>query len=1755
MLWELPKSRIGLSERQPDYSQAVDYAQNRQPKLLPWMIFSTVLLALLGVNLIGQIMLLIIAPYARPLGIDLFAVKEANYAAWDGESDNPGLAARTNTDPVEAADADENALPLPPEVVRPVQIGRKTTFLPIIIYRERSSPLASIPTPTATQRPPTATPTSARVGLEDQSPTAIRIATATPAVQPSPTSRAPTAQPSATATALSSAPTATPTTGRGSVASPTTAPATSEPTARPTRTPRATGTADARTRTPTPKTTNPPVIQPSNTPRPSATASSTPAVSSTPTATSTPAASSTPTTTSTPTATSTPQPVSVRFSAASYAVGEGDSTASITVRLSAPSSRRVSVQYRTSDETATADEDYSAANGTLSFPPGSTEQTFKIEISDDPFVEDNETLALALAAPSAGALLGTPARATLTIVDDDERPTLAFSSATYTIDEDGGAARITVRISAPLQQAATVTYAASDGSATAESDYTAVAGTLTFPAGSSEQSFAVPISNDLIDETDETVILALDKASSNVQPGTPARATLTIGDDDDPPLVAFSSADYTVSEQDETAAITVRLSVASAKTITVQYRTSDGSATEDQDYTAASGTLTFAPGVVEQSFTVVILDDTLDENNETVALALAEPTNASAGALNSATLTIVDNDGAPTVQFSSAAYTVNEDDGSATITVRLSAPSARTASVQYRTSDGTATEDEDYSATSGTLTFAPGVTSQSFTVAVADDTLYEPDETINLALSNPANATLNTPSSALLTIVSDDSPPTYAFSAATYSATEGDTAGFSSAATVRVTRSGDTSGSGSVRIQFTDAGATGGSTPAAGVDYNNTALTVNFAAGETARDVNIPIAGDTIFEGNEDALLRLTTPSPPGIIGLTRATAVLTVIDDDSRPTITLSSATYTVEEDGGSAAITVRLSNPSAQVVTVRYATSGGTATAGSDYTAASGILTFNPAGALQQTFSVPIRDDTLDENNETVGLVLSSPSNATLGTPAQATLTIVDDESPPVIRFRDAPYSVSESLSEATITVELSAPSGRTVTVEYETLTGTATEGVDYTATSGVLTFAPGVTEQSFAITILDDLLVELNQTVPLRLSNPSNATLGTPSDTTLTIINNDVVVRILNPTVECVAYLGGGNYRAYFGYDNPNEVQVGVVLGSDNMFTPGSINRGQPTLFDPGRTSFPPAVFAVDFDGNPLTWRLAGHPATASRDPAQRCKPAVGLTATKYTVEETGGSVAITVALDEPASVPVTVGYATSGGSATAGVDYSPVNGTLTFVPGGPLQQTISIPILADADSTAYESMMLLLNDPVNASLGIANSALLEIVESPLVPDDMTQGYNQTNGPNAAMGEGDWYTSVVPGKVAGYHYFAIHVPAGWPAAESIHIDLFSPEMVSEPSIDETTGSADTTTFELYRQGTLVGPAINQPAPGGGNSLVVRNYPPTAGPDQWRRFSTITPPAGGGRYILRVETSDDDQNGWGIRVGYDDDGDPTNPPPAHFQDFDGLPGTNDEIVVGTFQAASEQAVSGGGINCQSRYVYIGPTASSVVFRNFDIEGMGSVSYYSPAGNLLPGTVSAENQWNNDGTTSPTSRLGGDVIPIEPGWWQIRTCTDNNNQYIQEAAANGSLLPLYAEQPPTPAMQVSVDDRATSVSLAGSPVLTYTIAFANVSDRLPAPGTATTLRIVSQLDPGVTNVTCSIRAPLSGLCVYDSVSRRVTFLLDQSFYPGGGGTVQMSARITAPGTFNNTVTLDYRDSLGNRYLPTTGTDSTTVTP
>jgi PKD repeat protein/disulfide oxidoreductase YuzD len=453
------------------------------------------------------------------------------------------------------------------------------------------------------------------------------------------------------------------------------------------------------------------------------------------------------------------------------------------------------------------------------------------------------------------------------------------------------------------------------------------------------------------------------------------------------PTLAIS--DQTLTEGDSgttTLTFTVSLSAASSQPVTVNYATANGTAIAGSDYTATSGTLTFAAGQTTQTLSVQVIGDKVYEPTETFFINLSSATNATIADAQ-AVATILDNDPMP------PALTINDqtitegDCGTKTLTftVSLSRTSTSSVTVQYSTANGTATAGSDYTATSGTLTFNPGQTTQTIAVQVIGDKVYEGTETFFINLTSPTNALISD-AQGVATILENDPAPTLTINDQTI--TEGDSG------TKLITFTVTLSGSSTLPVSVDYATANG--TAIAGSDYTATSGTLTFAAGQTTQTITVQVIGDKVYEGTETFFINLINVANAT---LADAQAIATILDNDPiPPAIRINDRTITEGANGTKTlTFTVSLDQCSSQPVTVNYATADGTATAGSDYIATSGTLTF-AAGQTTQTISVQIKGDGVVEADETFFLNLSNATNAIIAD-AQGVATIQNDDAVPTL------------------------------------------------------------------------------------------------------------------------------------------------------------------------------------------------------------------------------------------------------------------------------------------------------------------------------------------------------------------------------------------------------------------------------------------------------------------------------------------------------------------------------------------------------------------------------------------------------------------------------------------------------------------------------------------------------------------------------------------------------------------------------------
>jgi CSLREA domain-containing protein len=1000
----------------------------------------------------------------------------------------------------------------------------------------------------------------------------------------------------------------------------------------------------------------------------------------------------------------------------------GSANVHFSVVLSNPSSRPVSISWSTADRTAASGADYTPASPqTLIIPAGVSAASLSVAVLGDGVVETNETFAVILTAPENATIADGDGEAT--IIDDDGTPSLTVSDATV-VEGNSGASTLVFGVTlAPLSsQVVSVGYTTVAGTASAGSDYSTTTGTLLFTAGQPSQTITVPVLTDSLAESVETVMLQLFEAGGAVIVRGLATGTI-IDDDGGSPSLTIS--DATVTESGVSAAFVVSLSAASSSTVSVDYATADVTAKSGSDYTATSGTLIFDPGQVTKDIVVSLLGDALQEPTETLTINLTNAVEASV-TRSSATGTIIDDDGgSPSLTISDA--TVTESAGSAVFVVSLSAASSSMVSVDFATSNGTAVAGSDYGPSSGTLTFTQGQVSKDIAVPLLNDGLLEPAETLTVNLSNAVQASV-TRSSATGTIIDDDGAPSLTISDA--SVIEGDSG--TSTLVFSVTLA-------PLSSQVVSVGyATAAGTASAGSDYTTTTGTLLFTAGQASQTISVPVLTDSLAESVETITLQLSAPAGAAIA---RGLATGTIIDDDGgSPSLTIGDATVT--ESAGSAVFVVSLSAASSSTVSVDYATSNGTAVAGSDYTPTSGTLTFNP-GQVSKDIAVPLLNDGLQEATETLTVNLSNAMQASV-TRGSATATIIDDDGgSPSLTISDA--TVSESASTAVFVVSLSAASSSTISVDYATSNGTAVSGSDYIPTSGTLTFNPGQVSKDIAVPLLNDGLQEPAETLTVNLSNAVQASV-TRGSAIGTIIDDDQpppAVPSISISDVTVAEGNSGSTRTEFVVTLSTVTSIPVFVNYST--TDGTAMAGSDYTPLAGTVTFAPYMttqsVAVMVHGDAdveltetfmlvLTASMHGtlldDRATASivnddtplpPPPPPPAPAPPDLTIDPAVSAEECGDARFTVRLSAPASAQISVTFQTVDGSAAAGLDYEARRAVVVVAPGQ-TSASIAVPVLCDEFDEVDETFVAALSDAVNATLR-APLAVATIIDDDLMP----------------------------------------------------------------------------------------------------------------------------------------------------------------------------------------------------------------------------------------------------------------------------------------------------------------------------------------------------------------------------------------------------------------------------------------------------
>ena len=797
------------------------------------------------------------------------------------------------------------------------------------------------------------------------------------------------------------------------------------------------------------------------------------------------------------------------------------------------------------DDSAEEGTDYATvADQTITIGAGvvSVTHDFTLTPTNDDLYEGTETISL------DGTLDGiTVAGTSLTIMDDEVKPTVTLVLTPTSIDEsgDGNASTVTATLSGKSNVAVTLTVAAAAGADTVAGDFTlSTTTTLTIAAGATTSTGTVTITavdND-IDAPNKTVTVSATASGGGV--ANPTDQTLTITDDEGTPTVTLVLTPTVIDESGATNAstVTATLSGESSTAVTLTVAATAGANTADGDFTlTANKTLTIAAGAKGSTGTVTItaVDNDIDAPNKTVTVSA---TASGGGVANPTdqTLTITDDEGTPTVTLVLTPTVIDESGATnaSTVTATLSGESSTAVTLTVAATAGANTADGDFTLTANkTLTIAAGAKGSTGTVTITavDNDIDAPNKTVTVSATASGGGVAN-PTDQTLTITDDDAAPggiTLSVSPTTVGEEDGETE-----ITVTATVNGTT--------RYVDAKtvtvSVGGGTAISGTDYDAVSnFDITIAAGDASKAGTFDLMpiNDVLDEANETINVAGTSGS------LTITSTTVTINDDDAAPaaiTISVDADTgavgtqTTIAENGGvktmrvTATITDATRFVEAKTVTVEVGKSGDSATEGTDYiNVGTQSITINAEAASGYVeFSLTPTDDTLHEGSETISL-----DGMLMGvTVTDATITLTDDDGPPTaltlsVDADTGTMGTQTSLAEdgGMKTVRVTAMLGggstfnvaKTVAVEIGAGTDGATEGTDYTNVgTQSITINAGASSgyKDFTVTPTDDDIDEPNEDISIE----GTLTGVTVTGTSLTLTDDEgtpSVTLVLMPT----------------------------------------------------------------------------------------------------------------------------------------------------------------------------------------------------------------------------------------------------------------------------------------------------------------------------------------------------------------------------------------------------------------------------------------------------------------------------------------------------------------------------------------------------------------------------------------------------------------------------------------------------------------
>ena len=786
-------------------------------------------------------------------------------------------------------------------------------------------------------------------------------------------------------------------------------------------------------------------------------------------------------------------------------IGENGGSSTVTATLSHPSSNLAVVRVFATGVFPTRAADFALSdNNLLTIAPGDTQSTRTVTIIaiDNDIDAPDKTVSV-----NASNTLGVnaPADLTLTIEDDDEAPTVTLILTPSSISENGGSSTVTAELSHASSAETTVTVSAAAGAHATDGDFTLSGTELMIAAGNTTSTGTVTISavdNDADEPNKEVTVSA--SADNTQGVNAPASVTLTLTDDEGSPTVTLILTPESIGENGESSAVTATLSHTSSADTMITVSAAAGDNAADADFTLSGTTLTIASGLTTSTGTVTIaaVNNGVDAPDKEVTVAASASNTLRVNAPADLTLTIKDDDEAPTVTLHLSPKVIDEDGGVSTVTARLSHPSSVVTTVTVVAAAVSPTAETDFALSDNkTLTIAAGATTSTGVVKVTavGNGVDAPDKKVTVSGSAAGGTDIASPSNKTLTIVDNEGLPTAKLHLTSPSI--GEDGGSS---TVTATLSHPTNSVAVVRVFATKVFPTRSA---------NFALSDNklllIAPGETQSTGTVTI---TAIDNNIDAPDKKVSVSGQSLSANHAPEVVtLTIEDDEQAPTVTLQLSPTVIDEDGGVSTVTATLSHRSSTDTQVKISEIEGVFTLSDNKTLTIAARNTQSTGTVTVTAVDNNVYETDIHNNPIRSVMVTAVADNDVGVVRRSTveLMIRDDEDVPTLRLHLAPDSIGENRGSSTVTATLSHASDEATTITVSAAQVAPAVAADFELSADTtLTIAAGATTSTGTVTIVavDNTSDDPNKQVTVSASAAITQGVNAPADLTLTIVDDE-------------------------------------------------------------------------------------------------------------------------------------------------------------------------------------------------------------------------------------------------------------------------------------------------------------------------------------------------------------------------------------------------------------------------------------------------------------------------------------------------------------------------------------------------------------------------------------------------------------------------------------------------------------------------